>query len=196
MMNRQTNRNNDHNTTALEPGQIVVINAPKSSWHRKKAIVFNYHPGRNTASVHRFGGEKRTFSTKNLVEQYDDGGKVFAPGAGKPKVEHPEVPYQVNFDSGSIDDNHSFFSDGGDDLWSDDEKDYAELGREKKRSEQYRRERTNADGTEKSYHDLIIENRVLRKEIKRLQLSIRAVTNQLIADVNDKVNSFTAAAAP
>jgi hypothetical protein len=41
---------------------------------------------------------------------------------------------------------------------------------------------------------LIIENRALRKEIKRLQLSIRAVTNQLISDVNDKVNSFTAAA--
>jgi hypothetical protein len=102
----------------------------------------------------------------------------------------------VNLNDVSIDDNHSFFSDGGDDLWSDDDKDYEELGREKKRREQYQREQTNADGTEKLYYDLIIENRVLRKEIKRLQLSIRAVTNQLIADVNDKVNSFAAAASP
>jgi hypothetical protein len=186
MMNRPTN------IKVLAEGQVVVVVVPQSSWNRKRVVVCKYHPKSNTATVHRFGSERRKFSTRNLCELYEGKGKMFVPGANKPTIPEPSA-YPVGLDDVS-DDNHSFFSDGGDDLWSDDDKDYAELGREKKRSEQYRREQTNADGTEKSYYDLIIENRALRKEIKRLQLSIRAVTNQLISDVNNKVNSFTAVA--
>jgi hypothetical protein len=171
----------------LEPGQIVIVNAPKSSWHRKKAVVHCYHPDKNTATVHRFGSSKRTFSTRNLVEEYSDGGKAFARGAGKPQVKKPKAT-PVNLDDVSINDNRSMFSDSEDDLFgSDVERDFEEEARWKKRNEEYRKDTTNPDGSKKDTWDFVQEVRFLRQEIQRLQLSLEAMTNQLISDVNERL---------
>jgi hypothetical protein len=180
----------------LEPGQIVIVNAPKSSWHRKKAVVHRYHADKNTATVHRFGSSKRTFSTKNLVEEYRDGGKVFARGSGKPQVKKPKAT-PVNLDDVSIDDNRSMLDDSDDDLFgSDVETDWEEEAKWKKLNEEYHKDTTNEDGSKKDMWDFVQEIRFLRKEMQRLQLSLEATTKQLILDVNERVNSYAARTSP